>query len=163
MLRRFWETEKVECGKCGSCRRWKIILIFIEYLKYPLFLSHHQPGARSAVSAGHGGWTGAGVGGCSMELVLRRFVGRWTLFLICCCSDERITSSCECAGCANNLKTWWSPECGQAPQSGYFSFAKKNNDLLFRWKLKLIRMRTTLTLLLRRESQELNSQRKMMF
>ena len=71
--------------------------ILMEYLKYPLFLSNHQPGARSAVSAGHGGWTGAGVGGCSMELAPRRFVGRWTLCLICCCSAGRITSSCECA------------------------------------------------------------------
>ena len=53
--------------------------ILLEYLKYPLFLSHNQPGARSAVSAGHGGWTGAGVGGCSMELVPRRSVGRSTL------------------------------------------------------------------------------------
>ena len=64
--------------------------IFLEYLKYPLFLSHNQPGARSAVSAGHGGWTGAGAGGCSMVLVPRRFGGRWNLCLICCCSAGRI-------------------------------------------------------------------------
>ena len=64
--------------------------------------------------------------GARTKEIRRKVESLFDLLLFCWKDYFKLwVCTAHCAGCADNLKTWWSPECGQAPESGYFSFVKK--------------------------------------